>query len=112
MGKLGATTLVLVSGGLLIALALIPSGEYVTGATYKKLWAAGLWTTALGIAADFVPEIVGPFAVLVIIAAIAENRGVLGGFLGTSSKPSSSTAGKAASAVSSASTAAVGAFKL
>jgi len=74
-----ANTIVLVSGGVLVALALIPGNQ--GGATYKKIWAAGLLTIALGVAADFVPEVVGPFAVLVIIAAVVKNPGVIGKFV-------------------------------
>lgn len=82
MSKGGATTVVIVAGGLLAAMALIPA-EGQTGSAYRKLWAAGLLTTGLAFAADLVPDLVGPFAVLIIIAAAVKNPGVLGGFLGT-----------------------------
>ena len=79
MNKGTANTVVLVSGGVLVALALIPGKD--GGSAYKRIWAAGLLTVALGIAADFVPEVVGPFAVLVIIAAVVKNPGVIGKFV-------------------------------
>jgi hypothetical protein len=82
MSKSTASTIVLVSGAVLAALALIPGN--VGDSTYKRIWAAGLWTMLLGLAADIVPEVVGPFAVLVIIASVVKHPGVLGGFLGTS----------------------------
>lgn len=88
MSKGGAATTVIVAGGVLTALALIPA-EGQTGSAYKKVWAAGLLTAALGVAADFVPEIVGPFAVLIIIAAIVRNPGVIGKFV---NQPSTSSA--------------------
>ncbi len=91
MNKGTASTIVLVSGGLLVALALIPAKGNVDSSVYKKIWAAGLLTVALGVAADFVPEVVGPFAVLVIIAAVLRNQGVLGGFIGGGSAVSSSS---------------------
>lgn len=97
MSPKGATTVVVLTGGVLSALALIPY-EGKTGSAYKKLWAAGLLTVALAAAADFVPEIVGPFAVLIIIAAVAKNPGVLGGFLSQAAKPVPA-AKKAAAAV-------------
>jgi hypothetical protein len=76
-----ANMVVLASGAVLVALALIP-GHVGSSSTYKRIWAAGLWTTLLGLVADIVPEVVGPFAVLVIIASVVKQPGVLGGFLG------------------------------
>lgn len=91
MSKGGAATTVILAGGVLTALALIPA-EGNSGSAYKKLWAAGLLTAALGVAADFVPEIVGPFAVLIIIAAVVRNPGVIGKFVaGTAPTAGSST---------------------
>lgn len=81
MSKSGASTLVLLSGGVLIGLALLDEGSFAAGSAYRKVWAAGLLTIALGVAADFVPEIVGPFAGLIIIAAVVKNPGKIGGFV-------------------------------
>lgn len=90
MSKGGASTLVLLSGGVLVGLALLDEGSLAAGSTYRKVWAAGLLTIALGIAADFVPEVVGPFAGLVIIAALVKNPGRIGSFV--TGQPVSSTA--------------------
>lgn len=96
MSRSGAATTVIVAGGVLTALALIPA-EGQTGSAYKKVWAAGLLTVALGVAADFVPEIVAPFAVLVIIAAVVRNPGVIGRFVNAppAALPSGGAAAKA-----------------
>lgn len=89
MDKAGASTIVLVSGGVLVTLALLTPND---GSRYKRIWAAGLLTAGLGVAADFVPEIVAPFAVLVIIAAVVKNPGVIGKFTtGTTSSSSTVT---------------------
>ncbi len=100
MSEGGAKTLVFVSGGVLIGLALL-SGK---GDTYKRVWAAGLWTTALAVVADVSPQVVGYFSIAVIVGAVAVNEGVLGGFLAggqaaavTPSKGSTSPTADAAS---------------
>jgi hypothetical protein len=104
VSKSGAATTVIVAGGVLTALALIPA-EGQTGSAYKKVWAAGLLTVALGVAADFVPEIVGPFAILVILAAVATNPGVLGRFVAGSaqSKPATAPLGSQSTSTSASS---------
>ncbi len=82
MNPSGAKTIVFISGGTLVALALIKSKSAADVSTYKAIWAAGLLTTGLSIFADFVPELVGPFAVLIIIAAVVASPGTLGNFIG------------------------------
>ncbi len=77
MNPSSAKTLVFVSGGLLVGLALLSR----KGDTYKRVWAAGLWTTGLAVVADLAPQVIGPFALLVIVAAVAADQGVLGSFL-------------------------------
>lgn len=91
MSKGGAQTIVMVMFGLLAAVALLKP----EGSRYKQVWAAAAWSTALAVFADFVPELVGPFAVLVVIAVAVQNPGVLGGVLSgqaAAAAPSSSTA--------------------
>lgn len=78
MSKGGATAIVFITGALLAGIALLNGGK-----TYKKIWAAGVLTTGLSIFADFAPEVVGPFALLIIIAALAKDQGAIGSFLGT-----------------------------
>lgn len=77
-----ANTTVFVAGGTLVGLALLNSKGPTDSSTYKRIWAAGLLTVGLGVAADFVPQIVGPFAVLVVIAAVLKSPNVIGKFLG------------------------------
>lgn len=50
--------------------------------TYKSLWAIGGLTIGLSAAADFAPDLAGPFAVLVLVAAAARNSGALGSVIG------------------------------
>lgn len=76
MSESSATSLVFAAGGLMIALALL-SGQ---GDTYKRVWAAGLWTTLLALLADVAPELTGWFALAVIVGAVATNEGVFGKF--------------------------------
>lgn len=95
MGEGNAKTLVFASGGLLIGLALLSGKE----STFRRVWAASLWTTLLAVVADVAPQVVGPFALLIIVAAIATDQGVFGKFVaGTGStaattKPATSTVG-------------------
>ncbi len=77
MSPANAKTLVFVSGGVLVGLALLSRNQN----TYKRVWAAGMWTTALAVVADLAPQVVGPFALLVIVAAVAADQGLLGSFL-------------------------------
>jgi hypothetical protein len=99
-----AKTLVFVSGGLMIALALL-SGQ---GNTYKRVWAAGLWTTLLAVVADVAPELTGWFSVAIIVAAVAANQGVFGAFLtGDTKQPTSPGAAASASGSPTAQTARV-----
>lgn len=96
-----ARTLVFASGGVLVALALL-SGQ---GNTYKRVWAAGLWTTLLAVVADVAPELVGWFSVAVIVAAVAANEGVFGSFLtGESQQAAAPTSASASGAPTAAST--------
>lgn len=87
MNKSTASTLVLVTGGLLVVYALLDArnGNASTEVTYKRVYSSFLATVGLGIAADLVPGLVGPFAILVIAAAWAKHQGVLGGVLGATS---------------------------
>lgn len=88
MGEGNAKTIVFASGGLLIALALLSGKD-----SYKRVWAASLWTTLLAIVADVAPQVAGPFALLIIVAAIATDQGAFGKFVaGGGSAPVPSTA--------------------
>lgn len=85
--------MVLVAGGLEVAFVLARANKSGGEKTYKSLWAIGLLTLGLSIFADFVPEIAGPFALLVLIAMAVQQRGALGEALGTAR--SSSTTSRA-----------------
>lgn len=85
MSKGTATALVLLTGAILATLTLLHRGSLDSAKTYKRLWAAGLLTVALGVAADFVPELVGPFAILIIVGAVAYDKGTLGNFIQSAS---------------------------
>jgi hypothetical protein len=78
--------MVLVAGGLeagfVLAQAKRTKRDRETVA--RSLYAIGLLTLALSIFADFVPEVAGPFALLVLVALAARSRGALGEVLGTS----------------------------
>ena len=95
MSSRSAATLVLITGGLMVTYAALDAknGTVTADVTYKRIYSSFLATAALGIAADFVPEIVGPFAILIIVAAWAKHKGALGGLLGSSGQLASGAAG-------------------
>ena len=88
MSAKGASTLVLLTGGLLVGYALLDArnGNATSEQTYKRIYSSFLATVALGVAADFVPTVVAPFCVLVLIAAWARHKGALGGLVSGSSQ--------------------------
>lgn len=65
--------------------------------TIKSLWAIGVITLGLSAAADFVPQVAGPFALLILVALAARSRGELGAALGVGGAAAPSTGGAAAS---------------
>ena len=83
MSSKGAATLVLLTGGLLVGYALLDAraGGVSSETTYKRIYSSFLATVALGVAADFVPQIVAPVCVLVLSAAWARHKGSLGGII-------------------------------
>lgn len=87
MSPAQASRIVLIAGGLeaVFVLARARRGSLKEGDTYKSLWAIGLLTLGLSILADFIPEIAGPFALLVLIAMAVRSRGELGQVLGVAS---------------------------
>ena len=70
-GKAQARKMVLVSMFLLGVIAVYreksPGGS---GSLYKRLWGLGVIGVVLSLAADFVPTIAGPFAVLMVLGSI------------------------------------------
>lgn len=75
-----ATKLVFVGAGVTAAVVVsTTSGEEER---FKALWAIGLLTLGLAAVADFAPQLAGPFAVLIAVAAVARHPGALGSRLG------------------------------
>ena len=96
MSTSGAKTLVLLTGLLMVVFVAIEEMRGTAqGSTYKKVWAIGLLTLGLGVAADFIPELVGPFAGLVLIAAYARNQGAIGGIIAKTPAAASAAGGTA-----------------
>lgn len=77
-----AKTVVLVAGGLMFAFIGIRKDKLTD--PFRYAWAAGVITLGLSLLADISPEIAGPFAILLVLAVYAKNRGVLGGVLPSS----------------------------
>ena len=75
-----ASRVVLLSGAGMATYVLVLSsrGRYTRERTYRSLWAIGLLTLGLAVFADFLPELAGPFALLILIAMSIRNTGVLG----------------------------------
>lgn len=51
-------------------------------ARFRALWAIGLLSVGLAALADFAPQLAGPFAAMVAVAAVARHPGALGRRLG------------------------------
>jgi hypothetical protein len=69
--KVQARKAVLVSTGLLLLIAAYRQKQGETeGSIYKRLWGVGMVGFLLSIAADFVPTIAGPFAVLIVLGSL------------------------------------------
>lgn len=85
--------MVLVSVGLLVVLTVVENHFNPTkGELYKQLWALGVVGLGLSVLADFVPQIAGPFAILVAVAMVARRPGVLGTFISQGTAASKQTA--------------------
>lgn len=66
-----------------IAFALLRKKNSDAQTTYKRIWGTTLLSLAGAAMAGFVPEVVGPFFLLVIIAYVSGNMKVLGGSVST-----------------------------
>ena len=102
MNKSSASVIVMLTGAVLVGLALIPGesgGQGLSSNTYKKIWAASVLTVGLGFAADVLPELTGWFAAAVIVGAVIKNPGVIGKFInkgsGATTAPAATTTGGA-----------------
>lgn len=79
-----ASRVVFISGAGMATFVLINAKRqgHVGEQTFRSLWAVGALTVGLAIFADFVPEVAGPFALLVLIAMAARNTGSFGSVIG------------------------------
>jgi hypothetical protein len=97
----------IVIGGLLVGgAAMVYGGRNQSFATnYRKVW--GLILLAIGGAAlaDFAPQIVGPYMIIVILVMLLSNESSLGGLFSTAGK----AAGGSSKATSSGQTSTEGA---
>jgi hypothetical protein len=84
-----ASRIVLLSGAGMATFTLIQASREgrPNERTFRTLWAIGLLTLGLAIFADFVPEVAGPFALLVLIAMAVRNTGALGSVIGGAGAP-------------------------
>lgn len=78
-----AGRLVLIAGAAEAAIVLAAMrGEDDKERRLRALWAVGVLTLGLAIAADFVPQLAAPFAILVAVAMATRYPGELGKALG------------------------------
>lgn len=75
-----ATKMVFIGAGVTAAVVVASTED--EDARFKALWAIGLLSVGLAAVADFAPQLAGPFAVLIAVAAIARHPGSLGRRLG------------------------------
>ncbi len=104
MNTATANRMVLVSTGAMIAFVLIERHFNPAQVDmYKRLWAVGALGVGMSLAADFVPQIAGPFALLVLVAMVARNKGQIGRVLDNmkgGSPPTKKAAGSGAAPAS------------
>lgn len=86
-------TIVFISAG--VTAATVYSAAQSEEERFRALWAIGLLAVALAALSDTIPQVAGPFAVLVAVAAVARHPGALGSKLGFG--PGSTTPGPAPS---------------
>jgi hypothetical protein len=75
-----ASRLVIVCAALEAGFVLINGRKYGADRTFRALWAIGAVTLGLAVLADFVPQVAGPFALLVMLAMAVRSKGELGQF--------------------------------
>lgn len=80
------TKVVVLSGvimfGLTLAQAWRRPASFKQGEVYRRLFFTGVLTLGLAAAADFVPEVAAPFAILVVVAYIVRYPGAFGSIIG------------------------------
>jgi hypothetical protein len=99
-----ARRVVLISMGLMFAVTAMGKSPVKGGqktSTYRKLWATGALGLLLSLLADFIPEIAGPFALLVALTYMMGAEATIADWLhaGIGSEPSSSSSSAPAKGV-------------
>lgn len=81
--RASARKLVLVATGGLLAINVYRA-DREQGSLYRRLWGTGVLGVMLSVAADFAPELAGPFALLVLLGSLTNGGDrVLQNVLGT-----------------------------
>lgn len=91
MSSQQASRIVFLAGSIEAVYVLLRANKGGTR-SFKSLWAIGVLTLGLAVAADFVPEVAGPFALLVLVAMIARNRGEIGTVISSNAAPAGAAA--------------------
>lgn len=88
---MNAQKAVVVAGAGMLTLAFIPifRGHRSFEKSYRSLWAIGILTLALAIAADFVPQIAVPLAVAIVLAFGIKNPDTFGSLFKSQAKAGS-----------------------
>lgn len=74
-----ASNIVFITGGVMVIFTLAEHHFAPTDFDlYKQLWGVGAMTLALAVTADFVPEVAGPLALLILTAAAVKKGKYLG----------------------------------
>ena len=77
-----AAKTVLIVGGVMAAWVLL-TNDPIAGHTYKRLWGVAALTLVLSIAADFITQVAGPFAILCLVGGATRNKGKIGKAIST-----------------------------
>jgi len=96
--KVQARKMVLVSIFLLSVIAVYRDRKQGTNDTFRALWGVGVLSMFLSLAADFIPTVAGPFAVLTVLGSLSTGGNKALQQLFTVLIPGSNTAGAAAGA--------------
>ena len=102
MAQSQAARTVFIAGALMAGVTIIEDHKNPGAVTvYKRLFALGVLTLGLSVAADWAPQLIVPFAIAIVVAFTLGNPGFLSGALtgtGTAADTSSGSSGSAGSA--------------
>lgn len=85
-----ARQLVLVSmlgTGAIVVYDLVSHSELGADQSFRAVWSLGLLFLLLAVAADTIPEVAGPFALLVLLAVAVGREAVVGSIVKAGSSP-------------------------